>query len=98
MTGPLEGLRVVDLTQGAAGPYCTRLLAAYGATVIKVERPRVGDLMRHVGPFVGDTPGPDRALSFLHLNVNKLGVTLDLASDAGHGIAVELIRGADVVV
>lgn len=98
ISGPLAGLRVVDLSQAAAGPYCTRLLAAYGATVIKVERPRTGDLMRHVGPFVRDQPGPDRSLSFLHLNVNKLGVTLDLASETGHAIAVALIGGADVVV
>src|SRR5262245_34501302 len=96
--GPLEGLRVLDLTQAAAGPYCTRLLAAYGASVIKVERPRTGDLMRHVGPFVEDTPGADRGLAFLHLNVNKLGVTLDLASASGKAIAVELVRNADVVV
>jgi len=98
MTGPLQDLRVIDLTQAAAGPYCTRLLAAYGATVIKVERPRTGDLMRHAGPFVGDQPGPDRGLAFLHLNVNKLGVTLDLASTTGRAIALELIRDADVVV
>jgi crotonobetainyl-CoA:carnitine CoA-transferase CaiB-like acyl-CoA transferase len=97
-TGPIEGLRVVDLTRGAAGPYCTKLLAAYGATVIKVERPRVGDLMRHVGPFVDDRPGPDRGLSFLDLNLNKLGVTLDLASSSGRAIATELVRGADIVV
>jgi crotonobetainyl-CoA:carnitine CoA-transferase CaiB-like acyl-CoA transferase len=98
MTGPLQGLRVIDLTQGAAGPYCTRLLAAYGATVIKVERPRTGDLMRHVGPFVGDQPGPDRSLSFLHLNVNKLGVTLNLASTSGRAVVASLIADADVVV
>ncbi len=97
-SGPLEGLRVIDLTQGAAGPYCTRMLAIFGATVIKVERPRTGDLMRHVGPFVRDQPGPDRSLSFLHLNVNKLGTTLNLASESGLRIARELIRGADVVV
>jgi CoA:oxalate CoA-transferase len=98
MAGPLTGLRVIDLTQGAAGPYCTRLLALYGATVIKVERPRTGDLMRHVGPFVGDAPGPDRSLAFLHLNVNKQGVTLDLASPSGRAIALALVRDADVVV
>jgi crotonobetainyl-CoA:carnitine CoA-transferase CaiB-like acyl-CoA transferase len=96
--GPLDGLRVVDLSQGAAGPYCTKLLAAYGATVIKVERPRTGDLMRYTGPWAGDQPGPERGLSFLDLNVNKYGVTLDLASSSGHAIARELIRGADVVV
>jgi crotonobetainyl-CoA:carnitine CoA-transferase CaiB-like acyl-CoA transferase len=96
--GPLEGLRVVDLTRAAAGPYCTKLLALYGATVIKVERPRVGDLMRYAGPFVGDRPGPDRSLSFLDLNLNKLGVTLDLAGSSGRAILGELVRSADVVV
>jgi crotonobetainyl-CoA:carnitine CoA-transferase CaiB-like acyl-CoA transferase len=98
VVGPLQGLRVIDLTQGAAGPYCTRLLAIYGATVIKVERPRLGDVMRHVGPFVAGQPGPDRSLSFLHLNVNKQGVTLNLASESGRRIARELIRDADIVV
>ncbi|HLZ69609.1 MAG TPA: CoA transferase [Dehalococcoidia bacterium] len=96
--GPLEGLRVLDLTRGAAGPHCTKLLALYGATVIKVERPRTGDLMRHAGPFVGDTPGIDRSLAFLDLNVNKLGITLNLACESGRAIALELVRRADVVV
>ncbi len=97
-SGPLEGLMVLDLSQGAAGPYCTRLLAAYGADVIKVERPRVGDLMRHCPPFVGDMPGPDRSLSFLHLNVNKRGITLDLSSDTGRATLLRLVAKADVVV
>lgn len=97
-TGPLEGLTVLDVSQGAAGPYCTRLLAAYGADVVKVERPRVGDLMRHCPPFVGDVPGPDRSLSFLHLNVNKRGITLDLASDTGRETFLRLVVKADVVV
>ncbi|HZQ34414.1 MAG TPA: CoA transferase [Dehalococcoidia bacterium] len=96
--GPLEGLRVLDLTQGAAGPYCTKLLALYGATVIKVERPRTGDLMRFAGPFVNDTPGAERSLAFLDLNSNKLGITLNLACATGRAIALELVRAADVVV
>lgn len=98
LTGPLEALRVLDLTQAAAGPFCTKLLALYGADVIKVERPRTGDLMRHLPPFVGDQPGPDRSLSFLDLNANKRGVTLDLAAPSGHAIAVELVRWADFIV
>ena len=96
--GPLVGLRVVDLTQGASGPYCTKLLAAYGATVIKVERPGTGDLMRHCGPFVDDLPGADRSLSFLHLNVNKLGVTLNVGSPSGRSLFLKLVETADVVV
>ena len=96
--GPLDGLRVIDLTQGAAGPYCTKLLAAYGAGVIKVERPGTGDLMRHAGPFAGDCPNPERSLSFLDLNVNTQGVTLNLASRSGRAIVRDLIGDADVVV
>ena len=96
--GPLEGLRVLDLTHGASGPYCTRLLAAYGASVTKVERPRVGDLMRHMAPFVQGKPGSDRSLSFLHLNTNKLGITLNLSCASGQKIATELVRSSDVVV
>lgn len=98
MNGPIAGLRVLDLTQGAAGPYCTRLLALYGADVVKVERPRTGDLMRYMPPFAGGQPGPDRSLSFLHLNVNKRGVTLDLASPSGREILLALVQTADVVV
>jgi crotonobetainyl-CoA:carnitine CoA-transferase CaiB-like acyl-CoA transferase len=97
-TGPLEGLKVLDLSQGASGPYCTRMLAAYGADVIKIERPRVGDVMRHCPPFVGDISGPDRSLSFLHLNVNKRGITLNLASDTGRETFLRLLAKADVVV
>lgn len=98
MRGPLEGLRVLDLSQGAAGPYCTRLLALYGADVIKVERPRTGDMMRHIPPFVDGTPGLDNSLSFLHLNVNKRGITLNLGTESGKTIFETLVRDADVVV
>lgn len=96
--GPLLGLRVLDLTQGAAGPYCTRLLASYGADVIKVEKPGTGDPMRYCPPFVGDKPGPDTSLAFLHLNVNKRGITLDLGTPAAEPLLTELIRRSDVVV
>lgn len=96
--GPLDGLKVLDLTQGAAGPYCTRILALYGADVTKVERPRVGDMMRHIGPFVNDTPGPDNSLSFLHLNVNKRGVTLNIGTQSGQTILMQLVREADMLV
>ena len=65
MSGPLDGVRVVDLSQLVAGPVCTRLLASYGADVVKVERPGAGDPARRLGPFPGDAPTPRRAASSL---------------------------------
>jgi crotonobetainyl-CoA:carnitine CoA-transferase CaiB-like acyl-CoA transferase len=96
-TGPLAGVRVIDLTQYVAGPYCTKLLGLYGADVIKVERPEGGDPMRLVGPFVG-APDPDLGLAFLDLNVNKLGISLDLHSETGRTSLLALVESADVVV
>ena len=94
---PLEGLCVLDLTGHIAGPHAAKLLAVAGARVIKVERPRQGDPMRWIGPFAGDRPGADRSLGFLDLNVNKLGVTLDLACATGRELALELVARSDVV-
>ena len=82
----LAGVRVLDLTQGVAGPFCTRLLADYGAEVVKVEVPGEGDKTRHLGPFPGDIPHPEKSGLFWYLNFNKKSVTLDLEdpTDAGH--------------
>jgi crotonobetainyl-CoA:carnitine CoA-transferase CaiB-like acyl-CoA transferase len=96
--GPLAGLRVLDLTWQIAGPYCTKLLADYGADVIKVERPGSGDPARHTPPFFQDRPDPEGSLLFLYLNTNKRGITLDLARETGRGLFLDLARGADVVV
>ena len=80
---PLEGIRVLDLTQGAAGPYATKLYADYGADVIKIERPDGGDPMRRVGPFPDDEPHPERGGVFLHINTGKRSVTLNLKTASG---------------
>ncbi|WP_157264319.1 CaiB/BaiF CoA transferase family protein [Azohydromonas aeria] len=89
----LDGLTVIDFTQIGAGPTCTMLLADMGARVIKVEPPG-GELGRGLGPgWIGD----DAAL-FHGFNRNKLGVALDLKSDAGRAVARRLVAGADVVV
>ena len=76
---PLAGIRVLDLTQGYAGPFGVKLLADYGAEVIKVEHPRGGDPIRGVGPFRNDVPDPDAGGLFLYLNTNRRSVTLDFA-------------------
>lgn len=93
-TLPLEGIRVVDFTQALSGPYCTLLLADFGADVIKVERAGSGDDSRRWGPpFVGDT-----AAYFLSVNRNKRSVELDLKTEKDREIALELVDSADVVV
>jgi crotonobetainyl-CoA:carnitine CoA-transferase CaiB-like acyl-CoA transferase len=95
--GPLAGLRVLDLSWVIAGPYCTKLLADYGADVIKIERPG-GDPARRTPPFYHDLPDPEGSLLFLYLNTNKRSVVLNLGCDAGRTLFLDLARDADVVV
>ena len=95
---PLSDIRVIDLTHGIAGPYCAKLLADFGADVIKVERPGIGDYARQMGPFPGDVPHPENSGIFLHLNTNKRGITLDLKSAGGVEALKELVKEADVLV
>ena len=94
----LTDLKVLDLTHYIAGPYCTKLLADYGAEVIKIERPDGGDPARRYGPFPHDEPHPEKSALFLHLNTNKLGITLNLKTSAGKALFTELVRQVDVVV
>ena len=94
----LDGVRVLDFTHHVAGPYCTKLLADFGAEVVKVERPGGGDPARRTAPFVHDEPHPDMSLPFLYLNTSKRGVTVNLKSNAGRDIALRLAAEADVVV
>jgi crotonobetainyl-CoA:carnitine CoA-transferase CaiB-like acyl-CoA transferase len=93
----LEGIRIIDLSQGIAGPYCTRLCADLGAEVIKVEPPG-GDYTRRLGPFPGDVPDPEKSGLFIHLNGNKKSVTLDVASEGGRSVLLRLLDGADVLI
>ncbi len=93
----LEGIRVVDVSQGIAGPYCTRLLADLGAEVIKVEPPE-GDYARRLGPFPGDEPHPDKGGLFIHLNGNKKSVTLDVTTTSGRAVLKKLLARADALV
>ncbi len=96
--GALSDVKVLDFTHMIAGPYCTKLMADYGADVIKVERPDGGDGTRRLGPFPGDEPHHERSGLFLHLNTNKRGVTLDLKASGGNRIARRMAAEADVVV
>ncbi|MBE0479825.1 MAG: CoA transferase [Dehalococcoidia bacterium] len=94
----LSGIRVLDLTWHIAGPYCTKLLADYGADVVKIERPGGGDPARKMGPFLNDEPHPEKSGLFLHLNTNKKGVTLNLKPQTGKKIFQELVKDSDIVV
>ena len=94
----LSDIRILDFTHSIAGPYCTKMLADYGAEVLKVERPRAGDMARKSGPFPDDEPHPEKSGLFLHLNTNKRGITIELKSVAGQQIVRQLVGEVDVVV
>ena len=94
----LADVKVLDFTHYVAGPYCTKLLADYGADVVKIERLGTGDGSRGLGPFPEDDPHLERSGLFLHLNTNKRSVTLNLKTEAARQIACRLAKDADVVV
>ena len=98
MRGPLEGWRVLDLSQGVTGPYVTKLCSDYGGDVVKVERPGIGDVSRRIGPFPGDDPHAEKSGMYLTLNTGKRGVTLDLATRTGRELLLGLAARADLIV
>lgn len=95
--GPINGVRILDLTVGIAGPYATRLLADYGAHVVKVEPPG-GDMTRNLGPFPGDEPHAERSGTFLYFNANKRSIVLDLRERGASDVFGALVDWADLVV
>jgi crotonobetainyl-CoA:carnitine CoA-transferase CaiB-like acyl-CoA transferase len=100
MHGPLQGIRVVDLSRVLAGPWTSQLLADYGADVIKIERPGSGDDTRHWGPpWLADVAGHATGESayFLAANRNKRSVTADFSHPDGQKLVTELAATADVL-
>jgi crotonobetainyl-CoA:carnitine CoA-transferase CaiB-like acyl-CoA transferase len=101
VTGPLHGVRVLDLTRILAGPFCTQMLGDLGAEVIKIERPRIGDDTRKFAPpFLKDEQGKETSESayFLSTNRNKKSVTIDYTKPDGQKLIKRLIAKSDVVV
>ncbi len=94
----LKDIRVVDLTHFTAGPYCTKLMAGFGADVIKVEKPESGDAMRGMGPFFENQEDPEASIPFLWLNTGKKSITLNLKSNRGKNLFKKLIGQADFIV
>ena len=96
--GILDGVRVLEMGGNVSAPFCAKLLADYGADVVKIEPPGVGDPARQTGPFAGDDPHPDKSIRFLYLNTNKRGITLDVGCEAGAAILSRLLETVDVLV
>ena len=94
MTKPLEGIKVLDLTRALAGPFCALMLGDYGADVIKIERPGVGDDTRKWGPpFIGE-----ESAYFLNVNRNKRSLTLNLRDEKAQQVFLKLVADADIIV
>jgi crotonobetainyl-CoA:carnitine CoA-transferase CaiB-like acyl-CoA transferase len=91
---PLDGIKVVDLSAALTGPFCTQLLADFGAEVLKIEPPGKGDMLRAFGPpyLKGESP------YFLLTNRNKRGITLDITKEKGREILIRLAKDADVFI
>jgi len=94
----LSRLVVLDLAENISGPYCTKLFADYGAEVIKVEKPPLGDPSRCAGPFPNDQPDIEKSGLFLFLNTGKKSITLNLESEDGSQIFKRLVKRADILV
>ena len=90
--GLLDGLKVLDLTEHMAGPFCTMILADMGAEVVKLERPGKGDSVRAWGD------GDERNAFFRYINRNKKGITLDYKQPEGKALFLKLVDQIDVVV
>jgi crotonobetainyl-CoA:carnitine CoA-transferase CaiB-like acyl-CoA transferase len=94
----LSDIKMVELGDFMAAPYCTKLMADLGAEVIKIEEPGTGDSARRYGPFPGDEPHPEKSLLFAYMNSNKQGITLDVKGPQGKRVFKELLRDTDVLV
>ena len=93
MARPLDGIKIIDLTNMLMAPYTTQILGDMGADVVKVEPPE-GDPIRNIGPFRNPGMGP----IFLNTNRSKRSIVLNLKSEEGHAAVMELIRRADVLI
>ena len=91
--GPLQGLRVIDLTRVLAGPFCTQSLGDLGAEVLKIEPPERGDETRHFPPFIAG-----ESHYFLGINRNKKSLVVDLQDDRGKEILRQLVSKSDILV
>ena len=93
----LKDVKICDFMWVMAGPASTRMLADYGATVVRIESPTRVDTARTLAPYLGDKLGPDTSGLFANCNAGKLGISLDLANPASREVVHDLVRWADIV-
>lgn len=98
MSLPLDGLRVLDLSRLLPGPFCSLLLADFGADVIKVEDTGMGDYIRWSPPYYDGAPESTRSALFLALNRNKRSIRINLKSPQGTAVLLRLVCDADVLI
>jgi crotonobetainyl-CoA:carnitine CoA-transferase CaiB-like acyl-CoA transferase len=94
---PLNGLKVLDFAWVMAGPLATRVLADYGATVVRIESSERQDLVRSLAPRLDNNPSPEHSLPYQNFNAGKLGLILNLKMQQARDIVFDLVRWADVV-
>ena len=94
---PLEGVKILDFMWAMAGPAASRVLADYGAQIVRVESEHKVDAVRTLAPFPGDTPDPDLSGIYNNMNAGKLGLALDMSKPEAIDVVWDLIDWADVV-
>jgi crotonobetainyl-CoA:carnitine CoA-transferase CaiB-like acyl-CoA transferase len=95
---PLQGVRVLDLTWAMSGPATTRVMADFGADVVRIETSNHLDVARTVGPFVNDVPGNDSSGLLFNMTTGKRSMSLDLRTPEARAVLDDLVRRADVVI
>jgi CoA:oxalate CoA-transferase len=93
-----SGIQILDLTEGIAGPYCTKLFSSFGAEVIKIEKPEEGDISRAMGPFPNNEIDPEKSGTFYYLNTGKKSITLNISHEKAFTIIKKLLKKADILV
>ena len=94
----LTGIKVLDISRGFSGGYCTKILRDLGAEVIKVEVPNSGDTCRTFGPFLNDIPDIETSAPYLYLNAGKKSITLDVTNPQARDTFLALCKGSDIIV
>ena len=94
---PLNGIRVLEVSEGVAGPYCGRYLASMGAEVVKIERPPHGDWSREIGPFIEGLPIGDNSALYSYNNQGKKSVLLEWTSSEGFQKLQSMVSEFDVL-